>query len=170
MLSSERVPRALAAVFGVALVGLALFAAPASAVTITEFDIEPGAKPGVYLPRYIEAGPDGNLWFTEAGSKAGIGRISTIGEPFPHIADPGDPEDLTFTADGTLYWTSDAGVGRRTPFGEVSKSGETTRSSFGIGLTASGNVRWGEPTLKGTGAYCRFNPTFPATACTPASQ
>jgi streptogramin lyase len=167
VLSSKGHPLALGAILGMALACLAALAAPASAVTITEFEIEPGAKPGTYLPRYIEAGPDGNLWFTEAGTKSGIGRMSTSGERFPQISDPSGPEDLVFTADGTLFWTSDAGVGRRTPLGEASKSGETARESFGIGLTAGGAVRWGEPTFKGTGAFCKFNPSFPAVSCTP---
>ena len=61
-------------------------AAPASAVTITEFDAEPGAPLTAHEPRYIDAGPDGNMWWTDG--VVGIARISTTGERFATIPRP----------------------------------------------------------------------------------
>jgi streptogramin lyase len=60
---------------GFSLLAVVLFVSlPADAVTIKEFTIPTTNS----TPRYITAGPDGNLWFTEMdGNK--IGRITTAG-------------------------------------------------------------------------------------------
>lgn len=131
-------------------------AAPAGAATITEFEIVPGAPPGAHVPRYIEFGPDGSLWWTEVGSTPGIRRISLQGETFPFISDARGPVDLDFAADGSMYWTSDGGLGWRQPTGAlwyVKGSGP----AFGIALTAAGYVRWGATDDGGVCAFANEN-------------
>src|ERR1700675_678123 len=60
--------------FAVMLVAVATCVSNAEAVQITEFPLEPGSK-----PNYITTGPDGALWFTDAGTNK-IGRITTSGQ------------------------------------------------------------------------------------------
>ncbi len=131
--------------------------ASAGAVTVTEFQIEPGSAPGAHLPRYIQVGPDQNIWYAEAGTSPGIGRISTSGERLPQIADPAKPVDLVTAPSGTVYWTTDSGLGRRLPNGLV--SAYTNRPSYAIALTADGELRWGGKSSKSEySAVCRFDP------------
>jgi virginiamycin B lyase len=134
-------PLAVAAV--ATMLGAACFALPASAATITEFAAVPGSLPGTHITRYVEVGPEGAIWWSENGTEPGIGRITTAGVRLPRIADPDAPADLIRAADGTMYWTGDEGVGRKTPSGApetVARPG----FSEGLGLTAAGAVRWGE--------------------------
>lgn len=131
--------------------------APAGAVTVTEFPIEPGSAPGSHLPRYIQVGPDQNLWYAEGGTSPGIGRIGTSGERLPQIPDPAKPVDLTAAPDGTVYWTTDSGLGRRLPNGAVGSY--TGRPSYSIALTVDGELRWGGKSTKSEySAVCRFDP------------
>lgn len=131
--------------------------APAGAVTVTEFQIEPGSAPGSHLPRYIQVGPDQNIWYADGGTSPGIGRISTGGERLPQFPDPAKPVDLVAAPDGTVYWTTDSGLGRRLPNGQVSSY--TWRPSYSIALTVDGELRWGGKTTKSEySAVCRFDP------------
>jgi streptogramin lyase len=114
MLSSSRTLSLLV----VSLVATALFATTAAAATITEFPI---GTPGSHKPHYIEAGPDGNLWFTDRGSGGGIARISPAGEVFAPIGGTIDETDLAFGSDGTLYWVGDSKRGKRDPSGFVTE-------------------------------------------------
>jgi hypothetical protein len=64
----------------------------------------------------IAAGPDGNLWFTEAGRNR-IGRITTAGvltEFSAGISPGGEPEGIAVGPDGNLWFTEIAGnrIGR----------------------------------------------------------
>ncbi len=104
----------------IAAMALALSAAPAGAATFKEYSV--GSFPG-QQPRYIKAGPDGNLWYTDGGTEGGIGRISPQGEVFARFGGLG-PVDLAFAPDGTLYWAGDFGVGRRTSGGFVQEESE----------------------------------------------
>jgi streptogramin lyase len=116
---------------------LLAFSACADAVTITDFEIEPGAPAGTVLPRYIEAGPDGNLWFTVVGTFPGIYHVTPSGERFKRIEDANGPYDLAWGSSGTLYWTSDNGIGRRLPSGSVGTA-LYDGGGEGLALTASG--------------------------------
>ena len=107
-----------------------LCAAPARAVTITEFPV--GAA-----PRYIEPGPDGNIWFAY---DPGIGRISPMGERFAPILSAYYPVDLITAPDGTVYWAGDSAMGQRTPDGGV-RHGRISAAGYAVALTADGQVR-----------------------------
>src|SRR6478735_612398 len=74
-------------------------AAPASAATFKEYSL--GTAPA-HQPRYIKAGPDGNIWFADGGTQGGIGRISPTGELFAEFGGLG-PVEIAFAADGTAY-------------------------------------------------------------------
>src|SRR4051812_31216294 len=92
-------------------------AAPARAVTITEFPTGSGDPAG------IAPGPDGSLWFAE-GTGRRIGRIGPSGAGFTHFpAEPslllGDTFDVTPGPDGNL-WFADA-IGQRV--GRITTSG-----------------------------------------------
>ena len=145
--------------FGSAIAALAAalaLAAPAGAVTITEFEVQPGTAPGVHTPRYIESGPGGILWFTDGGTKAGLGRIDTNGERFPFLDESKSPLDLTIAGDGTVYWTAANGTGRRLPTGVMEWKGWTV-DTYAIGLNAAGELRWGEARSGGgnSSSICR---------------
>jgi virginiamycin B lyase len=130
---------------GVSIAALAVtlaLTAPAGAVTITEFEVQSGAVPGSHAPRYIKAGP-GGLWFTDGGTKAGLGRVSTDGEFLPFIDEAKAPLDLTIASDGTVYWTAANGTGRRLPNGETAFKSWTI-DTYAIALNAAGELRWGE--------------------------
>ena len=136
------------------------FAAPAAAVTITEFPIEPGSPPTAHAPRYIESGPDRNLWFTD---NPGIGRIGPNGERFAPILDPHYPVDLATAADGTVYWTADDGLGRRLPNGDV-QTQYIVSDAYAIAFTAAGELRWTErylPVAGAPGVVCRHTAGWP---------
>lgn len=121
---------------------LAVAAVPAGAVTITEFPVEPGAAPGTHGPQFIKVGPDRNLWFTDGFSKD-IGRMSTRGERFAPFADSNGPVDLVVLPDGTVAWTTATGLGRRYPSGLIQPGGQQIGAPYAIGLTSSGEVRFG---------------------------
>ena len=92
----------------VALACLGL-AGPLVAQTITEFPI-PTANSSAHA---IAAGPDGNLWFSEASANA-IGRITTAGvlTDFPMFAIPapnGFPHGIAAGSDGNLWFTENLG-------------------------------------------------------------
>lgn len=82
-------------------------AAPAGAVTITEF---PVGTPGASQPTYIVSSPTGRLWFTDIGTDHGVRQMTTAGElvggPLKGPAGTSAPTgDLAFDADGTLGWS-----------------------------------------------------------------
>lgn len=136
--------------------GLLVVAVPAGAVTITEFDVEPGTALGVHLPRYIDTGPDGNLWFTDGGSRPGIGRITTAGQPLGQISTSSSPMDLAVAADGsgTVYFTGDRALLRRTADGAITSS--PTPPSYAIALATNGGLRWGHKSDADSVEICSF--------------
>lgn len=121
-----------------ALMALAV-AAPADAVTITEFEANPGQ---ISVPINIVGGPDGNLWWTELGSEPGIGRMSPTGERFPVIPDTSNPIDLAVAPSGWVSWVTQEGFGRRSPSGIVTREASSF-SAGSITLTPSGQIRFG---------------------------
>ena len=68
---------------------------------ITEFRIPDG---DISKPNGIVAGPDGALWFSESGADT-IGRITVGGQISKRYATGGWPDQLAFTADGSLWVT-----------------------------------------------------------------
>jgi virginiamycin B lyase len=127
-------------------------ATPAGAVTITEFSIEPGSPQNTHAPRYIDVGPDGNLWYTDGGTSSGIGRITPDGAAIPQIVDLNRPVDLVTQPDGTVFWSGDQGRGRRLPNGTIEMRSDSPE--YAVALTPDGDVRWttalspsGKPTV-----------------------
>ncbi len=131
------------------LVGLLLFVAGvASGQTITEFSagISAGAS-----PFDITAGPDGNLWFTEAGGS--IGRITPSGvitEFSAGMTAGALPWGITAGPDGNLWFTERNGsrIGQITPAGVITEfSAGMTPGSGPAGITAGpdGNLWFTEP-------------------------
>jgi virginiamycin B lyase len=128
----------------------------AAAFTITEFEAQAGAPEGAHAPRYIQPGPDGALWYTDSGTRPGIGRITTAGVRLAAIPDPQIPVDLVVAPDGTVYWTADEGITRRAPNGTLI-SRTTFGAGYGIGLTAGGLLRIGR-TSQVTALVCGVTP------------
>jgi uncharacterized repeat protein (TIGR01451 family) len=120
---------------------------PPGLVTFSEYPV-PSAGSG---PRTITAGPDGNLWFTEAtnpnnsgnrGDK--IGRITVAGivTEFVVPTTASGPETITAGPDGNLWFTEYFAqrIGQITPAGAVT---EFTSGGFPFGMTAgSGGNLW----------------------------
>src|SRR5262249_57631283 len=76
-------------------------------------------------PAGITNGPDGAVWFTEAGAGA-IGRITTAGtvtNEFPLTTPTSDPENIVTGPDGALYFTETATdkIGRITTAGAITE-------------------------------------------------
>jgi len=107
---------------------LSVLAASATAQTITEFPISPGAC----CPEQITAGPDGNLWFSHAVrfGPSTIGRITTAGSvaDFPieegHVA---YPNDIAPGPDGNIWFTQADGDGGHSAISRRTPSGVLTR-------------------------------------------
>ena len=128
-------------------------AAPAQAASITEFPL--GGAPGAHVPRYIKAGPDGNLWFSDGGTSGGIGRISPTGELFAEIGGH-FPDDLAFALDGTLFWAGDTGIGRREPDGAIVEHDVNTEvlAPYAVAVNYKGFLAWSEAMNEGTPTVC----------------
>jgi streptogramin lyase len=84
--------------------------------------------------RGITQGPDGNVWFTEAGGSGAIARITpggTVTEFTAGLTRNSQPMDIVAGPDGNLWFTESAGngaIGRITPTGTITE--------FTAGLTA----------------------------------
>jgi streptogramin lyase len=119
-------------------------------ISFTEYPI-PTADSG---PRGITAGPDGNLWFTEAvGNK--IGRITTDGMITEFSGTPALDQPFSITAgpDGNLWFTDvDANkIGRITTDGMITEFSLPRFDSFPQRITAGpdGNLWFTEGGLPG---------------------
>src|SRR5215469_4962652 len=90
----------------VSLLSLSTAPAWAKAGSIHEFPIPTAGS----APTAITAGPDGNLWFTEAAGNK-IGRITTHGSitEFPIPTAGSTPEGITAGPDGNLWFTESLG-------------------------------------------------------------
>ncbi|MDB5040836.1 MAG: lyase-like protein [Candidatus Eremiobacteraeota bacterium] len=102
--------------------------------TITEYMV-PGAVANDLVG--IAAGPDGNVWFTEAGSNA-IGRITTAGvvSTFPIPTAGSNPVSITGAPDGALWFTQ-PGTGQ---VGRMTTQGVVTEFSFPNGQNTQGAI------------------------------
>ena len=102
-----------------------------TAGVITEFPLTPGTVP--YL---IAAGPDGNLWFTEASGNK-IGRITPTGviTEFSTPTILTSPDGITTGPDGNLWFTEGAGNIGRINIGPL--CGTTYSGTFNGNLTIS---------------------------------
>jgi streptogramin lyase len=93
------------------------------------------------FPFDITAGPDGNLWFTEANPAAGkIGRITPTGTitEYPTPTSDSSPEGITAGPDGNLWFTElgASQIGRITPTGAITEYQIPTSDSGPLGITA----------------------------------
>jgi streptogramin lyase len=110
-----------------ALGAIALVAAVpalAQATSISEFALTQHTGS---LPVDVTGGPDGNLWFTDAGTTHAIGKITpagTITEYTQGLAG-GPPQDITLGPDGNLWFTetgpTNAAIGKITPSGAITE-------------------------------------------------
>ena len=131
-------------------------------MTINEFPSGPSE-----LPRYIKAGPDGNLYYAAAGSAGGIVQMNTRGEVAARFGQPNGPVDLAFAPSGTLFWAGDNAIGERRSDGAI-EEGKAT-AGYASFVAPSGEWRWtqkssveGQPTeqwcaaagLKAGGSFC----------------
>ncbi|MBN9621493.1 MAG: hypothetical protein J0H06_00835 [Actinobacteria bacterium] len=134
----------LGRVTAASIVLLALaFTGSAGAVTITEYDANPGNFSST--PGYIAAGADGNLWWTEGGAEVGLGRISPTGERLPLVHTEKLPVDLAIAPSGWVSWVATDGYGMRSPSGVVTNryGGEISYHAGVITLTPAGQIRIG---------------------------
>jgi streptogramin lyase len=124
---------------------------------ITEFPLVAYSRPSVMV-----AGPDGNLWFTEGGSKA-IGRMSTSGE-LTDFAVSGSsasyPSGIAVGPDSNLWFTDPGSntIGRITLNGQITKFSLPTPSRYPNSIVAGpdGNLWFTENGLNRVG---RMSPT-----------
>jgi streptogramin lyase len=105
----------------------------AAAPTITKFSA--GLNAGSIPSFGIAAGSDGNVWFTDRGGTAAIGRVTPAGAitEFSAGLNAGSaPQGITAGPDGNLWFTDDGSTpatGRITPAGAITE--------FSAGLSAS---------------------------------
>jgi streptogramin lyase len=107
---------------------------------VTEFQL-----PGGTSPEGITAGPDGNVWFTEAGGKGAIGMITPTGTVTQYttgLTSNSQPTAITAGPDGNLWFTE---LGNRGRIGRITPSGAITE--YVAGLTPNS-----QPTAITTGA------------------
>lgn len=89
-------------------------------------------------PRNITLGPDGALWFTEAGANR-IGRVTILGKftEYPVATPDSEPYGITAGPDGALWFTEYRGnkIGRITSTGSISEYPIPTPGSDSQGIT-----------------------------------
>jgi streptogramin lyase len=132
------------------LAGALLLALPPAARGASCPIMEFGIPADESHPSAITAGPDGNVWFTEASGNK-IGRITPAGliAKFPIPRADSFPLGITAGPDGNL-WFTEAGaanqIGRITPTGVISEFPTPTAGSIGVGITAGpdGNLWFAE--------------------------
>ncbi len=95
-------------------------------------------------PTGITAGPDGNLWFTNAGNNSSIGRVTPAGV-VTKFTDPtiSHPEGIAAGPDGNLWFTNNYNnsIGRITPAGVVTKfTDRSINQPTGITAGPDGNL------------------------------
>ncbi len=96
-------------------------------------------------PSAIAAGPDGALWFTNAGNNS-IGRITTAGQVTSYTAVPTSdyPAGITAGPDGALWFTNDGNgtIGRITTTGQVTTYTGPGISGAGAITAGPGGALW----------------------------
>jgi streptogramin lyase len=116
--------------------------------TITQF---PLSFPPFADPIEIKAGPDGNLWFPDAGA-GDIGRITPTGvtTAFQIPTFNSEPQGITLGSDGNLWFTEFANgtgkIGRITPVGTITEFSIPTANTNPKGIAAGpdGNLWFAE--------------------------
>jgi len=118
-----------------------LLSAPAGAVTIAEFDVEPGAAPAAHAPYRIRAWPDGNLHYTDQGTSRSIGRISPAGERLQPqtLSSILVPSDLMPEGTVTLF-TGPAGLLFFNPQSGLAFPRDNTAPSVALAFDAAGTL------------------------------
>ncbi len=117
-------------------------AAPAGAVTITEF---PLLNPAGQEPRYIKLGPEGDLWFAEGGGAAsGIVQMNVRGEVVARFIEGHDTVDLAFAPDGTLFWAGGESIGERQPGPNRLIQEAPATEAYATFVAPGGQWRWTE--------------------------
>jgi len=94
---------------------------------VTEYQLSGGTR-----PEGITAGPDGNVWFTEAGGRGAIGMITpsgTITQYTAGLTQNSQPTAITAGPDGNLWFTETANPGR---IGRITPSGAITEYATGL--------------------------------------
>jgi streptogramin lyase len=137
---------------------------------VTKFSAGSPIDPAYWTaPEGIAAGPDGNIWFTEAGAGR-IGRMTPAGIitefPIPG-GQAGSPRGIVAGPDGNLWFIE---AGRMTAIGKITPSGAITEYRFGamgeLYLSAivagpDGNLWFAQSTYNGSprkGAIGRITP------------
>src|SRR5579885_3133497 len=112
----------------------------------------------------ITTGPDGNLWFPEAGGDQ-IGRITPSGTitQFALPTANSDPVEITLGPDGNLWFTETDGnqIGRITPEGRVTEFALPNDGSNPGAITAGpdGNLWFIEAPYRGSDQIGRITPS-----------
>ena len=113
-------------------------AAPVGAVSEFSAGLNSGSS-----PVQIAAGPDGDLWFTDEGNTAAIGRITPAGQitEFSTGLNSGSsPYQIVAGPDGNLWFTDQgmtSAIGRITPAGQITEfSAGLNGGSFPVGIAA----------------------------------
>lgn len=112
--------------------------------TITRFNVQTSPTPTV--PEAITAGPDGNMWFTDASANL-VGRITPAGSTqryfLPHPSS--SPSGIATGPDGNLWFTESAGnrIGRISPTGIIDEFDLPYSTSQPTGIAAgSDGAMW----------------------------
>jgi streptogramin lyase len=104
------------------------------------------------IPLGITTGPDGNLWFTEAGGNK-IGRITPAGiiTEFTIPTPNSSPFGITLGPDQNLWFTEANGnkIGRITPAGVITEFPIPTANSAPNGITPAQMATCGSRRLSG---------------------
>lgn len=113
---------------------LLITAMPVMALSIIEFPIPTASS----NPYFIVTGPDGNLWFAEAGGNK-IGKITTAGIITEYVVPTAgsSPVGITVGPDGNLWFTEYLGnkIGKVTTTGSFTEYTIPTAGSQPLGIT-----------------------------------
>jgi streptogramin lyase len=116
----------------------------------TDLDAELVASPTAHARRMV-TGPDGAIWFTEAGARR-IGRLTSKGKLTEYKVPSGEAYDIAVGPDGAVWFTEPAAnkVGRVDLAGRITEYALPTAGAFPTGITGGpGGVVWfTEPGLR----------------------
>ena len=104
--------------------------------TITEY------PSSISAPLFIAAGPDGNLWFTQATGAGHIGKITTAGTITLYGGSLGQPYEIATGPDGNLWFTevSNGKIGKITTAGTITEYGGSLSQPYDITAGPNGNL------------------------------
>jgi virginiamycin B lyase len=91
-------------------------------------------------PWDITAGPDGNMWFTEAGAKQ-VGVVTPTGAITEYTTSSYNG-GITVGSDGALWFTTGIGVGRITNAGSMTEYSSADTSDASSITTGSDGALW----------------------------